>query len=221
MARSDFNELTGRHSGEHMVAYQEHLLHPQVIEPFLAMQKKAKQEAGCQLELVSSFRSYQRQLCIWNEKACGVRKVYNSNGDVLDLKVMQPQDQIQAICRYSAIAGASRHHWGTDLDVYDAKVKSKDQVQLSEQECREDFSLLHAWLDENLAQFEFFRPYDKDTGGIAPEKWHLSFAPISNAYTEDYSLEVFEKNIQDSDLELKNHILQQLEYYFDTFVLIS
>ena len=26
----------------------------------------------------------------------------------------------------------------------------------------------------------FFRPYGEDRGGVAPERWHLSFAPLSH-----------------------------------------
>ena len=37
--------------------------------------------------------------------------------------------------RWSAIPGSSRHHWGTDLDVYDAAAVTPDyQVQLTPQE---------------------------------------------------------------------------------------
>ena len=44
------------------------------------------------------------------------------------------------------------------------------------------FDPLHRWLDERMAVNEshgFFRPYDKDRKGVAPERWHLSYAPRS------------------------------------------
>ena len=46
------------------------------------------------------------------------------------------------------------------------------------------FGPLHAWLDERMAADEsegFFRPYDEDRGGVAPERWHLSYAPLALA----------------------------------------
>ena len=41
---------------------------------------------------------------------------------------------------------------------------------------------MHAWLDGQMAagrSHGFFRPYQKDHGGIAPERWHLSYAPLA------------------------------------------
>ena len=44
------------------------------------------------------------------------------------------------------------------------------------------FDALHRWLDERMAAHAsqgFFRPYARDCGGVAPERWHLSYAPLS------------------------------------------
>ena len=92
---------------------------------------------------------------------------------------------MRAILRYSAIPGTSRHHWGTDLDVYDAAALPADyRLQLSPQEVAPGglFDPLHRWLDERMAAGAsqgFFRPYARDSGGVAPERWHLSFAPLA------------------------------------------
>ena len=32
---------------------------------------------------------------------------------------------------------------------------------------------------DNMAAFGFFRPYTLDRGGVQPEPWHLSFAPLA------------------------------------------
>ena len=53
-------------------------------------------------------------------------------------------------CDFSALPGASRHHWGTDIDVYDANAVSSDYVvQLSLKEVGSGgvFDSLHKWLD--------------------------------------------------------------------------
>jgi hypothetical protein len=89
---------------------------------------------------------------------------------------------VLAILRWSALPSASRHHWGTDVDVYDgARVASRSDVQLLPFETAPGgpFHGLHQWLDREAGRFGFFRPYDVDRGGMQPEPWHLSFAPLS------------------------------------------
>jgi hypothetical protein len=103
---------------------------------------------------------------------------------------LSAQDKLHAILRFSAIPGTSRHHWGTDLDIYDAAAMSPDyQLQLSPQEVAAGglFDPLHCWLDERMAAGEsrgFYRPYASDCGGVAPERWHLSYAPLSADYAQ-------------------------------------
>ncbi|NIM47861.1 MAG: D-alanyl-D-alanine carboxypeptidase family protein, partial [Gemmatimonadales bacterium] len=85
--------------------------------------------------------------------------------------------------RWSALPGASRHHWGTDLDVYDLAARPEGyEVELIPEEVDAGgmFGPLHEWLDGRIAAdaaFGFFRPYERDRQGVAPERWHLSYAP--------------------------------------------
>lgn len=41
------------------------------------------------------------------------------------------------------------------------------------------FLAMRQWLDANIARFGFFRPYAHYLGGVFPEPWHLSYAPLS------------------------------------------
>ncbi|MFV0278041.1 MAG: M15 family metallopeptidase, partial [Parahaliea sp.] len=81
--------------------------------------------------------------------------------------------------------GTSRHHWGTDLDVFDAAAVSRDYaLQLTPAEAAPGgpFHALHGWLDTRMAagaSHGFYRPYDRERGGVAPERWHRSYAPLS------------------------------------------
>ncbi len=46
------------------------------------------------------------------------------------------------------------------------------------------FAPLHDWLDERMAVGEsegFYRPYEVDRGGVAAERWHLSYAPLARS----------------------------------------
>ena len=119
------------------------------------------------------------------------------------------------ILRWSAIPGGSRHHWGCDLDIYDQKAISSDyKVQLipSEYESSGPFYQLTLWLDENMQEFGFFRPYSRDCGGIAPEPWHLSYRPLSEIFLNEYSYEKFQEHLNLADFMLlevaKKHSLE-------------
>ena len=177
-------QLTGA-DDSHLVELPDgHRLQRAAAEAFLRLQRDAA-AAGFDLAIASSFRSFQRQLLIWNGKAGGERPVHDDRGAPVALDTLPPPARVRAILRYSALPGASRHHWGTDLDVYDAgALAAGERVQLVPAEVAPGgvFDALHRWLDERMAagaSHGFYRPYALDRGGVAPERWHLSFAPLA------------------------------------------
>jgi len=173
--------LTGQ-SSDHLVNISEsHRLQAAAAEAFLAMQQAA-QHAGFDLQPASTFRDFARQQAIWNGKFNGQRPVLDSNGQVLDAAALPVDQRCQAILRWSALPGASRHHWGTDLDIYDPSllpVGTKLQLENWEYEPGGYFAGLTAWLSQHMAHYGFYRPYAKDTGGVAVEPWHLSYRPLA------------------------------------------
>ncbi|MFN2168980.1 MAG: M15 family metallopeptidase, partial [Anaerolineae bacterium] len=132
--------------------------------------------AGFELAIASSFRSFERQRAIWNAKACGARPVHDDVGCAIDMARLDPAQQLRAILRFSALPGASRHHWGTDLDVYDAAAVAPGyQLRLSPEEVADEgvFGPLHRWLDGRMAagrSHGFYRPYGVDRGGVAGDR---------------------------------------------------
>jgi LAS superfamily LD-carboxypeptidase LdcB len=189
-------QLTGR-DDSHVVALPDgQRLQQKVAEAFAALQSAAR-EAGFELAIASSFRSYARQLAIWNGKARGLRPVHDDAGRAVVMAHLSPLEQLHAILRFSALPGTSRHHWGTDLDVYDAAVMPPGyQLQLSPPEVAPGglFDPLHSWLDERIAAGEshgFYRPYARDRGGVAPERWHLSYAPLAVACAQQCDSALF------------------------------
>ena len=177
-------QLTGREL-DHLVACDRgHYLHPRAAHALEALRERAR-SAGFDLAVASSFRSYERQLAIFNGKASGERPVHNDSGELVVMDQLTLDRQLAAILRFSALPGTSRHHWGTDLDVYDtAAVGDAYQVRLTPVEVAPGgvFDAFHCWLDERMEAGEsegFFRPYNIDRGGVAPERWHLSYAPVS------------------------------------------
>lgn len=182
-------QLTGRDSGLLVEVAPGQRLHPEVADAFCALQFDAR-AAGFELAIASAWRSFERQLAIFNGKARGERPLYDDRGRELLVADLSPEALLAAILRFSALPGASRHHWGTDLDVYDAAtLAAGDSLQLSPQEVAPGgpFDPLHRWLDQRMAEdgsHGFFRPYGVDHGGVAPERWHLSYAPLAAPLAE-------------------------------------
>ncbi len=118
--------LTG-HTEDHLCAPSDAVslgsrTHRDVVEPFRSLQNDARRE-GFDLQILSGFRSFAHQLSIWNRKASGQLAVLDSDAAPLDIRTLTERDLVFAILRWSALPGASRHHWGTDLDVFDAAAK--------------------------------------------------------------------------------------------------
>ena len=203
---------------------KEHLhLQESTYQSFLKLNQFSK-EAGFDLQIISGFRDYNRQLQIWNNKASGKRDLFDSSGNKIDSTTLSKKELLEAIMFYSAIPGFSRHHWGTEIDVYDAVSAKKEEVQLlpSESEQGGVFFKFHQWLDEiikNNNSFGFFRPYENYNGGVSQEKWHLSFFPISSKMEKLLNIDLFIKEIETSEILLKEEILKDSDYYFQKYVI--
>jgi LAS superfamily LD-carboxypeptidase LdcB len=210
---------------EHLVHLEgtRFFIHQQMLHDYLKLQKAAR-EAGFDLQIVSAFRDYDRQLSIWNAKARGERPILDDQERVLDYSKLSPTELLFAILRWSAIPGCSRHHWGSDIDIFDAKSQTAEQVKLVPSECigNGPAAHLHEWLDQKMAQNEaygFFRPYSTDQGGVAPERWHLSYYPISRRVVDVFTFSLFKKHIETSDMELKDVILENASEIFERFLM--
>ena len=199
------------------------VVHREVVDPLLELRAAAGTE-GFTLALDSGFRSFDRQLSIWNRKASGQRPVLDSDARPIDINTLTPRDLVFAILRWSALPGASRHHWGTDIDVYDsAAMPDGYQVELIPAEVDRGgmFAPLHEWLDGRIANrtaFGFFRPYDRDRSGVAPERWHLSYAPLASSYLQQMSPEVLRVAVENADMLLKDEVLKHLDEIYARFV---
>lgn len=197
-------------------------VHRQVLDPLHFLAQRAA-SAGFILKVASSYRSFERQLLIWNNKARGLRPVLNDAGDAIDINALAARDKVFAILRWSALPGASRHHWGTDVDVYGgAQLDPTYQLQLTVAETQGDgpFAEFHRWLNDELAygSSDFFRPYAQDRGGIAPEPWHLSYAPLAKIFAHQLSLGVLRQQLEQTDLELKHAVLEHLDEIYARFI---
>jgi LAS superfamily LD-carboxypeptidase LdcB len=94
------------------------ILHPEAATAFLGLRAVAMQ-SDIDLVPISTFRHFQHQLTIWNDKFNGRRPLLDPDGRALDSASMTDEERVRAILLWSALPGASRHHWGTEIDVID------------------------------------------------------------------------------------------------------
>lgn len=223
---ADNDILTGsteRHLRVLGSAVQPIKIHSEVISPFVELQAQAA-VAGFDLRICSGFRSFERQLHIWNGKLSGLRPVVDHKGQPLALETLDAWQQIQAILRWSALPGTSRHHWGTDFDIYDAAAMPEGyQIQLTPDEVEGSgiFAPMHNWLDSYIASdsgLGFYRPYNIDSGGVAPERWHLSYGPLADAYAQQRSGDVVAQRLSGTELLLLDTVVEHLDEIVQRFV---
>jgi LAS superfamily LD-carboxypeptidase LdcB len=178
-------------------------MHKDAKAAFLKM-KKAAAEAGIQIEVVSAYRSFQRQKEIFEGK-------YNRFID----QGLTPIQAIEKIIEYSTIPGTSRHHWGTDIDIIDggATPRPKSVLQPELFHGKGPFCKLKEWLDEHATSFGFYEVYTDNANrkGFKYEPWHFSYVPISKPMLRDYK-----------KLDLKQIMLEEkikgAEHFTDAFI---
>ena len=189
--------------------------------PFLALRRAAAGD-GLDLAAASSFRDFQRQLNIWNGKYQGSRPMTDAAGRRIDAADLSPAERVDAILLWSALPGASRHHWGTDVDLIDRNATAPGyQVQLTREEFEAGgpFAALAGWLEDNAARFGFFRPFQGVRSSVQPEPWHFSFAPVAENARRDLTVQILRAALEAAPLAGKELVLPRLEELHERFVL--
>lgn len=207
-------ELTGR-ARTHIVDATDPpcALHALVLAPFRSLRRAAAAE-GFDVAAQSAFRDFSRQLAIWNAKWSGALPLYDPAGRALDAERLEPAERIDAILHWSALPGASRHHWGTDLDLIDRNAVAPGyRVQLTAAEFAPPgpFAPLAHWLEANAPRFGFFRPFRGLRSGVQSEPWHYSFAPLAEGARRRSTPEILREALAQADLAGKEAVLGRLE----------
>jgi len=207
-------ELTGQvrtHIAD--VPAPECALHAHVVAPFLNLRRAALAD-GFDPVPHSSFRDFSRQLTIWNGKFSGERPMVDASGQPIDVHDLTPRARIESILLWSALPGASRHHWGTDVDLVDRRAAPPDyRIRLTPEEFAPDgpFGALAEWLDANAARFGFFRPFRGVLSGVQPEPWHFSFAPVAENARRQLTPAVLHEAVAAAPLLGKEQVLERLD----------
>jgi LAS superfamily LD-carboxypeptidase LdcB len=217
----DSAELTGR-ADTHVRVFPELrcALHPETATAVLSMQHAAR-AAGIELEVASGFRDFERQVGIWNAKYRGERPLLDGEGRAIDRGTLDERTVVDAILIWSALPGTSRHHWGSDFDLIDrAAIPPGYRPQLTVEEFSPGgvFERLSGWLAQNLTKFDFFRPYTTFRGGVRPEPWHISHAPISLPALEDLTVEMLIDAVATSSMHAREQVLTRLPDLYERYV---
>ena len=183
LSKNEIILLTGR--GTPNLYGQGYDLIKEAADAYIKM-KVAAAKDGFELKVVSSYRSFDRQLAIWNRKF----EINSKEG-------MDPLENIKKITEYSTIPGTSRHHWGTEIDLISAQPKVDGDVLLANLfEGEGPYAALKSWMDANANSYGFFLAYPKDSlrKGFKYEPWHYSYKPKSKYFLKNY-LTIDLKNI--------------------------
>ena len=163
---------------------------------FAAMKKEAH-SSGIHLHIASAYRSYFRQLSIWN----GKYERYRNQG-------LKGLELIHKINEFSAIPGTSRHHWGTDADVLDLAAMQPKNPLFAPHYVNSGgvYNKLYDWMSKNAPRFDFYETYTKDLTrtGFQFEPWHYSYQPIATEYLAKYNKNISLVNILSPELKGKD-----------------
>lgn len=138
----------------------------------------AAKKCGIDLKLISTTRSFAYQRGIWERKWRSA-----------DYSSFPESKRCLEIMKYSAMPGASRHHWGTDIDLNDLNNSHFKSGKGKE---------VYEWMVAHASEYGFYQPYTSKINGrtgYEEEMWHWTYLPLSSQL-----LKQFNEKISDSDI---------------------
>ena len=196
-------------------------LHKEVIKPWNELVQAAKKN-GFSLDIASGYRSFEKQRSIWDRKMSGQLPVNNLLGKPVNINLLTDKEKLEAIMLFSALPGASRHHWGTEIDFYSASLLTDNQtLQLEPWEYKYNgpFAELTSWLNHHAQDFGFYFPYNKYRGGVAEEPWHMSYAPMAVKFSQQLTLDTLASVLEQQELLGKHQVLTHLETLYQQYII--
>ncbi|WP_299806397.1 M15 family metallopeptidase [uncultured Shewanella sp.] len=216
-------QVTQRHlyglGHQGLVECQGHLVESNTAAALLKMQQAALLD-GINIQVCSAYRDFDKQQSIWNAKASGKRVLLNKDSEPVSIEALASNQLIDLILTWSAVPGMSRHHWGTDIDIFDANQINRQELRLISQEYQINGPCfqLSQWLDSHAQRYGFYRPYQEALSGVSPEPWHLSYFPISKDYINNYDIESIKAVITNSAILHKDAILERIDALASEYV---
>lgn len=192
---------------------EHHCLLKDVAMQFTHMRQAALSD-DVDIQICSSYRSFEKQLSIWNRKWSGELPLYTIESKIIQASSLTDAEKIHAIMLWSALPGASRHHWGSDFDVYDKREITRRQHKLElvskEYEGNGPCAKLAKWVQLNAQDFGFYLPYSAYVGGVAREPWHLSHKVSAHAIEHNFDIDALYTQIEQADILGKSTVLENL-----------
>jgi len=182
--------------------------------------------AGFDIQIASGYRSFGQQLQIWNEKVQGLRPVLDEREKPVNVGALTEPQVVSSILRWSALPGASRHHWGSELDVYERSLLPGDyRLALTVAETRGSGILapFYAWLDKQFKGGEFSgfcRPYFENRECyVADEPWHLSCIEVARRYEKALDKDRLLAFYRGCDeLLLRDQVVRNFDEIYDRYI---
>ena len=136
-------------------------LRKETYEAFKKMAIAAEKE-GVIFSIISATRNFEYQKSIWETKWAA-------------LKDKTAEARAKKILQYSAMPGASRHHWGTDIDLNNLTNPFFE---------KNGGKKIYDWLVAHAHEYGFCQPYTLGRKvGYQEEKWHWTYLPLSKDFT--------------------------------------
>ncbi len=203
----------------HLVPLGQFLLTARTLTAFNKMQQHALSD-GIDVQICSAYRNFERQMAIWNGKALGKRTLLDINNQPIDHSRLTDEQLVDAILCWSALPGASRHHWGTDIDVFDGNNISKADLKLISDEYVDNgpCAQLASWLNQHAKEHGFYLPYQANKSGVSPEPWHLSYFPESSQFLSQYQPDSLRQLLSQAEITLQSALLKKLDTLVDHYV---
>ena len=162
-------------------------LRQETLSAFLKMAEAANGDK-IDLQIASATRNFDYQKDLWEKKWTGFTIV---EGKDLSKSIPDGQERFKKRLEYSAAPGISRHHWGTDIDINNANSAYFETTNGKK---------VYEWLVTNAPSFGFCQTYtikgQERPTGYNEEKWHWSYLPLSQNFTEEYK-----RLIKDEDIK--------------------
>ncbi|HNX38348.1 MAG TPA: M15 family metallopeptidase [Candidatus Cloacimonadota bacterium] len=152
-------------------------LRPETYKAF-KMMYDAADSAGVSLKLLSGTRSWEKQRSIWENELTNLK--YSASKPKAE-KIKLIKDALE----YISLPGSSRHHWGTEIDIFSLNVSDWNKG---------DGKKAGDWLEKNAAKYGFYQAYTDPTidgrKGFSYEPWHWSYKPLSQKMYQDLIAQV-------------------------------
>ncbi|WP_415375580.1 M15 family metallopeptidase [Patiriisocius sp. Uisw_017] len=185
------NQLIGKENSAIVGDSYTSKMHKEAKSAFLRMKVEAEKQ-GIQIEIVSAYRSFQRQ-----------KEIYEGKYNRFTKQGLEPLAAIEKITEYSTIPGTSRHHWGTDIDIIDSNApRPKSVLQADNFHGTGPYCKLKDWLNEHAESFGFYEVYtnNENRKGFEYEPWHFTYAPVSIPMLEAYKKLDVKKILEEENL---------------------